>query len=199
MVVLRVSLAAWLMWATSLEAQQTIYWKADHIYDPSGRVIAITTPISSDQTPPTAPTNLGYSDLNPWAVRLDWFASTDAGGSGLGGYKVFRGAEAIATVGPTVLFYRDDTIQPGNAYTYTVAAFDNAQNQSSPSNPAAFTSPTNSASDNFNRPDGPLGPDWSGFGGTSTIPVIRSNRAGTASAFTSNRTARYSGILFGSD
>jgi len=98
------------------------------------------------------------------------------------------------------LTFTDDALQPGTQYTYTAIALDNAQNHSAPSNAVTFTTDANSASDNFNRPDGPLGPNWSGSaGGTSTIPVIRSNRAGTDSAFTSNRTARYSAITFASD
>jgi fibronectin type III domain protein len=201
MVVLRVSLAVWLTWATSFEAQQTIYFKKDHIYDTSGRELATATPLPADQTAPTAPSSLAYSALNPRSVQLSWSASTDnPGGSGLAGYKIYRGPIPVGTVGPASLTFTDDALQPGTQYTYTAVALDNAQNHSGPSNSVTFTTSANSASDNFNRPDGPLGPNWSGSaGGTSTIPVIRSNRAGTDSAFTSNRTARYSAITFASD
>src|SRR5882724_7174674 len=201
MVVLRVSLAVWLIWATAFEAQQTIYFKKDHIYDTSGRELATATPLPSDQTAPSAPSSLAYSALNPRSVQLSWSASTDnSGGSGLAGYKIYRGPIPVGTVGPTTLAFTDDSLQPGTQYSYTAIALDNAQNHSAPSNSVTFTTTTNSASDNFDRPDGPLGPNWSGIGaGFSTIPVIRSNRAGTDSAFTSNRTARYSGMAWGAN
>ena len=47
--------------------QQTIYWKKDHVYaGPGGPEIAIVTPLTADQTAPTAPVS-----KRPW-WRIWW-------------------------------------------------------------------------------------------------------------------------------
>src|SRR5207253_5969658 len=123
------------------------------IYDTRGRALAIAMPLPADQTAPTAPGSLTYTSLNPQSVQLNWNASTDSGGAGLAGYKVYRGPIPVGTVGSSTLSFVDDALQSGAQYTYTVLAFDNVQNHSAPSNSVTFTAPTNSASDNFDRPD----------------------------------------------
>lgn len=53
------SVVCFLFAAACLEAQQTIFWKKDHVYNgPGGKEIATITPAPSDQTAPTAPTGL---------------------------------------------------------------------------------------------------------------------------------------------
>jgi hypothetical protein len=68
--------------ATSAVAQQTIYWKKDHIYV-NGKEVATVTPAPSDQTAPSAPSGLSYSSVTDISVQLSWSASTDTGGAGL--------------------------------------------------------------------------------------------------------------------
>jgi fibronectin type 3 domain-containing protein len=59
------------------------------------------------------------------------------GGSGLAGYKVYRGNLPVVAV--TGTSYTDTDLQPNASYIYTVVAFDGAGNHSSPSNSISFT------------------------------------------------------------
>jgi hypothetical protein len=119
-------------------AQQTIYFKKDHVYaGPGGPEIAIITPPPTDTTAPSAPT-LSSPTPHFTSVDLTWTASTDTGGSGLAGYKVYRRAGTganipVATVGPNTLSFTDQPLKPGITYTFTIVAFDKAQNHSAPS------------------------------------------------------------------
>ena len=88
-----------------------------------------------DTAAPSVPRNLSATAISSTEVELAWLASVDTGGSGLGGYRVFRDGVEIATIlAPS---YTDSALQPNTLYVYTVLAFDNAGNQSTPSNPPA--------------------------------------------------------------
>jgi hypothetical protein len=134
-------IAALAVLASSASAQ-TIYWKKDHVYaGPGGPEIAVITPTPTDTTAPTAPTapTLSVPTTGYTYVDLSWTASTDSGGSGLAGYKVYRrigsGANIpVGTVGSTTLTFRDEPVRPGVTYTYSIRAFDKAQNHSAASN-----------------------------------------------------------------
>ncbi len=71
--------------------QQTIYFKRDHIVTPAGQEIATAEPQPQDQTAPAAPSNLTATQITARSVQLSWSGSTDSGGSGLAGYKIYRG------------------------------------------------------------------------------------------------------------
>lgn len=101
-----------------------------------------TTP---DQTPPSTPT-LTATPVSQTQINLSWSASTDTGGSGLGGYKIFRNGSttALATLGPSVTTYSDTGLAGYTLYSYTVQAYDNAtptNNLSAQSNTATATTP----------------------------------------------------------
>ena len=96
----------------------------------------ITTP---DTIAPSVPTGLSGSAPNSTTVNLTWNASTDTGGSGLAGYRVYRGSTLIAT--RTVTNYSDTSVSPSTTYSYRVAAFDNAGNVSSQSSAINVTTP----------------------------------------------------------
>jgi lysophospholipase L1-like esterase/fibronectin type 3 domain-containing protein len=110
---------------------------------PPSPVATATTEEDEDLTPPSVPTELTAA----WAkkrVNLSWSVSTDAGGSGLAGYVVWRstaGASgsftAIATTVDSV--YSDTSTGHRVTYWYRVTAVDNAGNQSQPSNVVAVT------------------------------------------------------------
>lgn len=142
-----------------VQAQTTIYWSKDHIYaGAEGKEIAIVTPPSSDTTAPTTPTGLTVGTVTATSVSLSWSGSTDSGGSGLAGYKVYRqkgsGASLpVGTVGTSTLSFVDQPLQPSTAYTYTIVAFDNAQNHSSASSSAGTT--TSSSSGDTTAPSVP--------------------------------------------
>ena len=130
-------------------AQQTIFWKKDHVYfGPGGKEMAVVMPAPTDQTAPTAPSGLSSSNLTSTSVQLTWSGSTDPpGGSGLAGYKIYRqrgtGARLpVGTVGASTLTFIDRPLQSGGtSYTYTIVAFDKAQNHSAASNAVTITTP----------------------------------------------------------
>lgn len=111
---------------------------------PPSPVATATTKANADLTPPSPPTELTAVSAKK-RVDLSWSASTDAGGSGLAGYTVWRstaGASgsftAIATT--TNSAYGDTTVNRRVTYWYRVTAVDGAGNQSQPSNVVAVTS-----------------------------------------------------------
>ena len=94
-----------------------------------------------DATAPSAPSNLNATAASSSRIDLSWSASTDPvvvgeSTSGLAGYRIYRNGSPtpIVTVGAGVTTYSDTGLAPVTTYTYTVAAFDNAGNQSPMSN-----------------------------------------------------------------
>jgi fibronectin type 3 domain-containing protein/lysophospholipase L1-like esterase len=105
---------------------------------PPSPVATATTGSPADTTAPTAPFGLKAASAKA-KINLSWSGSTDAGGSGLAGYIVWRstaGASgpftAVATTASTS--YSDTTVASKASYWYQVTAFDGAGNQSQPSN-----------------------------------------------------------------
>jgi uncharacterized repeat protein (TIGR03806 family) len=96
---------------------------------------------TTDTTPPSVPQTVRATASSPTSVAVTWNASTDTGGSGLAGYRIFRNGSStpLATVSTTS--YTDMTVAANTSYTYTVAARDNAGNQSLPSSAASVTTP----------------------------------------------------------
>jgi hypothetical protein len=89
-----------------------------------------TTP--ADTSAPSAPANLTGVGSNSTTINLSWTASTD--NVGVVGYNVYRdgGAVPIATVSATN--FSDTGLPISSTHTYTVKAFDGANNQSTASN-----------------------------------------------------------------
>ena len=103
-----------------------------------------TTSISAtynppDTTAPTVPAGLTATAVSTSQINLSWSASTDSGGSGLAGYKVYRGGVQIATT--TASSYSDSGRAAATQYCYAVAAYDNAGNASAQSSQACATTP----------------------------------------------------------
>jgi acid phosphatase type 7 len=92
-----------------------------------------------DSSPPSAPTNLAGNAIGPNRVDLSWTASND--NVGVSGYTIYRNGTALATVSAPTTTYSDTTVNPSTTYTYTVDAFDAAQNHSSQSSPVTVTTP----------------------------------------------------------
>jgi fibronectin type 3 domain-containing protein len=99
--------------------------------------VVITTP-GADLTPPSVPTGLTATGAGASVIDLSWTASTD--NIGVTGYKVFRdgGATEIATV-TTGTSFSDIGLAVGSTHSYTVSAFDAANNQSAKSTSASAT------------------------------------------------------------
>src|SRR4249920_2222183 len=88
---------------------------------------------NDDNTAPTAPTGLQVAAPDPHQVELQWNTSTDSG-TGVAGYRVFRGDLSTALARVTTTSYTDSTVAPATTYGYFVVAFDGASpaNESEP-------------------------------------------------------------------
>lgn len=112
-------------------------------YDAAGNnsaqsnAVGVTTP---DTIAPAAPSGLIASAVSATQVNLSWNAVTDAGGSGVDGYRVYRNGVHIVTVGSSN--HSDISVSGATAYSYIVTAFDRAGNVSAQSNTASVTTPT---------------------------------------------------------
>ena len=115
------------------------YW-----FDASYGGGAAPPPPPTDTTNPTTPANLTATAASKGAkIALAWGASTDSGGSGLAGYRIFRATSAsgpftqIAQV--TGTSYTNTGLKRRTTYWYYVIAYDNAGNVSAQSNTASAT------------------------------------------------------------
>jgi chitodextrinase len=102
----------------------------------SSAVKQVTTPtVPTDTTPPSIPTNLIATALSASDIRLTWSASTD--NVGVAGYVIRRDGVQIATVAN--ISFTDSCLASNTAHTYTVAAFDAANNTSAQTANASAT------------------------------------------------------------
>jgi Uncharacterized protein contain chitin-binding domain type 3 len=90
----------------------------------------------SDDQPPSAPGPLAFSDVTPTSVTVTWPAATD--NVGVIGYVVSRNGAVLDSVTGTT--FTDDTVSPSTNYTYSVVAFDAADNIS-PASTANVSTP----------------------------------------------------------
>lgn len=95
-------------------------------------------PSAADTTPPTVPAGVVATAVSNSRIDVSWGASTDTGGSGLAGYRVYRdgATTALATVNAPAVAYSDNGLNASTQYSYVVRAFDSAGNEST-SSPAA--------------------------------------------------------------
>jgi hypothetical protein len=108
---------------------------------------------ASEIIPPTKVIDLAATPVTT-SVNLAWTAATDAGGSGLAGYRVYRwetpasglhytpAPACIATIAPDATTYIDSTVAYGKQYHYELRAFDSATNVGPRSNAVAVTALT---------------------------------------------------------
>ncbi len=100
--------------------------------------VANATTLDNDTIPPTVPKGLKAVSAKG-KVNLSWTGSTDTGGSGLAGYRVWRSTTgvtgAFTAIGtPGGASYTDSNVTGNTDYWYRVTALDAAGNQSQPSN-----------------------------------------------------------------
>ena len=94
---------------------------------------------AADAAAPSVPSGLTATPVSASQVNLAWSPSTD--NVGVTGYQVFRNGASIATTPATS--YQDSGLASNTTYSYSVLAYDAANNQSSPS--AAASAVTGSA------------------------------------------------------
>jgi chitodextrinase len=107
-------------------------------YDNAGNESAAAGPVTGiarDVQPPSVPTNLTVTGTTTTSISLSWSHSSDAGGSGRAGYRIYRDGitTPIATV--TGRTYTNTGLVSATSYTYRVTAYDNAGNESGPAGP----------------------------------------------------------------
>jgi chitodextrinase len=90
---------------------------------------------ATDNTVPTAPTNLTATGTTTNSTNLAWTASTD--NVGVTGYEVYRGSTLLATVATNS--YAASGLNPASTYSFSVKAKDAAGNVSSASNVVSVT------------------------------------------------------------
>ena len=87
------------------------------------------TVVPVDTTAPTAPTGLQVVN-HRGRIGVDWQASSDAWG--VAGYRVSRSGAALENTPADSTTYWDHQVSPGQAYSYSVVAYDDAGNVSPP-------------------------------------------------------------------
>ena len=93
------------------------------------RAITVTAP--PDTTAPSVPTGLTASAASCSQINLAWAASTDnPGGSGLKGYNVYKNGVFLRQVLAPATSTSDSGLAASTAFSYTVSAVDNANNES---------------------------------------------------------------------
>jgi len=93
-----------------------------------------------DTVPPTIPLDLSGMALSYNRVYLTWKAATDIGGTGVAGYRVYRGNTVIGTAAATTCI--DAGLVAETTYSYSVAAVDGAGNLSGRSATVTVTTPS---------------------------------------------------------
>ena len=101
-------------------------------------VAAAFKPFPANSTVPTTPTGLSATSVASTRVALQWSASTGS----VQGYTVYRNGTVIGSTPGTSLL--DGGVVPGTSYTYTVAAFNGAGQQSGQSSPLQVQTPASS-------------------------------------------------------
>jgi hypothetical protein len=104
--------------------------------------ISVTTPVVSESIPPAVPTGLKVIPTGMNTTTLTWNPTTDLGGSGLAGYKLYRNGSSTPISSPSATSFNDSGLTAGANYQYTVAGYDKAGNISAQSPPVALTMPT---------------------------------------------------------
>lgn len=104
-------------------------------WDGTGWGTAQTQTLSggSDTIPPSVPTGVGVGSITETAITLAWSSSTDTGGSGLSGYRIYRNGSLVGTVTAPTVTYTDTGLSPYVTYQHRVSAFDGAGNESAQS------------------------------------------------------------------
>ncbi|MEQ1802501.1 MAG: FG-GAP-like repeat-containing protein [Gammaproteobacteria bacterium] len=136
--------------------------------------VALVLP-TPDTTDPTVPQSLGGTPVSTSRIDLAWSASTDAGGSGLSGYRIYRNGSSTALATVASPAYSDTGLAANTAYSYRVSAFDAAGNESDPSSP-----PVSVTTLDVPPPDG-INPTQPGTLGANAVSSSRIDLAWTAS------------------
>ncbi len=90
--------------------------------------VTVNNVVAPDTAAPTVPTSLTIIKKSSTTASFSWVASTDTGGSGLAGYRVYRNGTLVGS--STLTSFNDTGLTPTKFYSYTVVAYDKAGNSS---------------------------------------------------------------------
>jgi chitodextrinase len=107
----------------------------DHADGTSDWALVLEASIAPDGEPPSVPTGLSAPTIADTAVTLSWTASHD--NVGVAGYHVYRNGALVRTTAATSV--TDTGLSASTGYSYTVAAYDFANNPSAESAPLVVT------------------------------------------------------------
>src|SRR5207249_1990106 len=95
---------------------------------------------ATPQEPPSTPAGLEATSVASTRVALAWSPSTGS----VAGYTVYRDGAAIGTARPDTTIFLDPGVMPSTTYTYSVDAFDLANDHSAQSAPLTVPPPAQS-------------------------------------------------------
>ncbi|HEY1725136.1 MAG TPA: hypothetical protein VGF89_06920 [Steroidobacteraceae bacterium] len=113
--------------STSYSYQVAAFDKVTPTPNVSALSAAFAASTAGDTQPPTVPAGLAASNVSVAGVTLSWGVSTDLpnpGGTGVGGYYVYRNGTRVGTV--ATASFTDGNLTASTTYNYQVAAFDKA-------------------------------------------------------------------------
>jgi cellulose 1,4-beta-cellobiosidase len=129
----------------------------------------------SDTEAPQPPTGLNLQANTGSSITIGWQASTD--NVAVTGYKIFRNGTQVGT--STATSYADSGLQPNTSYSYTVKAYDAANNLSAASSPfSASTTPPTPTGLTATAGDASVSLSWSAASGATGYKVKRSTTSG---------------------
>lgn len=120
---------------TLAAVDQTGKWSA------ASAAATATTPACSDSSAPAVPTGLTVTAASCTTATLAWSATTDSGGSGLEGYRIYRNGVLVRQVAAPATTASETGLAPATAYTYALSAIDKAGNESAKGAAASATTP----------------------------------------------------------
>jgi len=131
---------------TALAPTTTYYYRVRALgrrgsTSPYSNVASATTLPAPDTTAPSVPTGLTAMPASCSQIDLSWNPSTDGGGSGLLGYRVYRDNTFLKQVLAPLTSTSDTGLAPSTAHGYTVSAIDNAGMESARSSGATAATP----------------------------------------------------------
>lgn len=110
--------------------------------------VTVRTEAPGEDAPPSPPRNLHSMETTANSVRLMWIGSS--GGAGIKHYQVYRNGIQVGTTPPSRFEYTDDGLTANTEYRYFIAAIDNQDRLSLPSNVLVVTT----------KGDGDEIPEW---------------------------------------
>jgi len=125
------SSAAGNQYGTATLASETDWYAVCAVFHPAP---------ASPPEPPSSPTGLEATSVASTRVALSWSASTGS----VAGYTVYRDGSAVGTTGLSTTTFLDPDVTPSTTHTYSVDAFDLANDHSARSAALVVTTPAES-------------------------------------------------------